>query len=79
MPAVSMAQSLCFDMLFFSCSGYDGEIITDYSEEEAYLRRVLLRQSVKKYFLCDSTKIGKRFTYIICGSKDVTEIITDQP
>lgn len=78
MPAVYMAQSVCFDALFFSCSGYDRETVTDYSEEEAYLRRVLLQQSTKKYFLCDSTKMGKRFTYVICTSRDVTEVITDQ-
>ena len=76
-PAVQMAQSLYFDALFFSCSGYIDEIITDYSEAEAYLRRTLLQQSAKKYFLCDSTKLGKRFTYVICKRADVTEIITD--
>ena len=76
-PAVQMAQSLYFDALFFSCIGYADEIITDYSEEEAYLRRTLLQQSAKKYFLCDSTKLGKRFTYVLCKRADVTEIITD--
>lgn len=75
--AVQMAQSLYFDALFFSCSGYDGETITDYSEPEAYLRRVLLQQSAKQYFLCDSTKFGKRYTYAICRQSDVTEIITE--
>lgn len=76
-PAVQMAQTLYFDALFFSCSGYADEVISDYSEAEAYLRRTLLQQSAKKYFLCDSTKLGKRFTYVICKRTDVTEIITD--
>lgn len=76
-PAVQMAQTLYFDALFFSCSGYADEVISDYSEAEAYLRRTLLQQSAKKYFLCDSTKLGKRFTYVICKRADVTEIITD--
>jgi len=75
--AIRMAQSLYFDALFFSCSGYDTEAITDYSESEAELRRVLLQQSKKAYFLCDNSKFGSRYTYVICRPTDVTKIITD--
>lgn len=76
--AIQMAQSLYFDALFFSCSGYANQVITDYSEAEAHLRRVLLKQSKDKYFLCDGTKIGKQFTHIICKEADITEMITEQ-
>ena len=75
--AIEMAHTLFFDALFFSCSGYADGIITDYAEDEAHLRRVLLQQSSKKYFLCDSSKLGKQFTHIICTEDDVTEVITD--
>ena len=77
--AIRMAQSLYFDALFFSCSGYDTEAITDYSESEAELRRVLLQQSKKAFFLCDNSKFGSRYTYVVCRPTDVTKIITDSP
>ena len=75
--AIRMAESMYFDALFFSCSGYDDEAITDYSQPEADLRRVLLRQSKKKYFLCDKSKSATRYTYIVCKPTEVTKIITD--
>lgn len=75
--AIEMARQLYFDALFFSCSGYDGGVVTDYSQAEAHLRRVLLQQARQKFFLCDSTKHGKRFPHIICRESDMTQIITD--
>lgn len=75
--AIQMAQTLYFDALFFSCSGYADGMITDYSEAEAHLRRVLVRQSSKQYFLCDSSKFGKTFPHIICKDVDITEMISE--
>ncbi len=76
--AISMAQSVYYDAFFFSSSGYCDGIVYDYSESETHMRRVLLRQSAKKYFLCDSGKIGKRSTYILCDKNALTDIITDE-
>lgn len=74
--AINVARSAYFDDLFFSCGGFDNHTVTDYSESEAQLRRVLLQQSNHKYLLCDSSKVGKTFHYIICRDKDLTEIIS---
>lgn len=71
------AKTLYFDALFFSCGGLTGDTVTDYSQSEASLRRVLLEQSNEQYLLCDSSKIGKRYPYIICRKNDLTEILTD--
>ncbi len=76
--AIQMVQTLYFDALFFSCSGYCNGMITDYSEAEAHLRRVLVRQSNKQYFLCDSSKFGKTFPYVVCKSIDITEMISEE-
>lgn len=76
--AIHMAQTLFFDQLFFSGSGYDGKIITDYSEAETQLRRVLLAQSKAQYFLYDKSKLGKRYPYIICSDSQVTGLVTDE-
>lgn len=75
--AIQMAQTLYFDALFFSCSGYADGMISDYSEAEAHLRRMLVRHSRKQYFLCDSSKFGKSFPHIICRDTDITEIISE--
>lgn len=75
--AVSIARNLYFDVLFLSCGGLDNGVVTDYSQSEACLRRVLLEQSKKKYLLCDSSKIGMVYNYIICREEELTDIITD--
>ena len=77
--SVSMARTMFFDALFFSCGGLDGDAVTDYSQSEACLRRVLLEQSQEKYLLCDSSKLGVRYPYVICTREDLTEIIIDSP
>lgn len=66
------------ELLFFSSQGIDGEgNITDASEAESSLRRVMLAQSDKKYFLCDKQKIGVRRTFAVCTKDDVDGILCD--
>lgn len=66
-----------FDAMFFSVAGFDDRVISDWSEKESVLRRVVMEQSGKKYFLADRTKQGKRFTHIICRIGDVDEILSE--
>lgn len=75
--ALKTVQSIYFDAFFFSDSGYSDGIISDYSESETHIRRALLHQSARKYFLCDSEKFGKRSPYILCCEKDIDAIITE--
>ncbi|MBR2353429.1 MAG: DeoR/GlpR transcriptional regulator [Clostridia bacterium] len=68
------------DAVFFSSQGIseEGEI-TDASEAETALRRVMLSRSTRKYFLCDSSKIGVRRLFTLCHKDDLTAIIGDGP
>ena len=66
-----------FDAMFFSCAGFDDRVISDWSEKESVLRRVVMEQSGKKYFLADHTKQGKRFTHIVCRIGEVDEILSE--
>ena len=75
--AIKMIESIYFDAFFFSDSGFCDGIISDYNEAETHMRRALLAQSARKYFLCDSEKFGKRSPYILCTEKDVDGIITE--
>ena len=75
--AIKMIESIYFDAFFFSDSGFCDGIISDYNEAETHMRRALLAQSARKYFLCDSEKFGKRSPYILCTEKDIDGIITE--
>lgn len=68
------------DLLFFSSQAIseDGEI-SDVSEEETSLRRVMLSRAKQKIFLCDSSKIGIKNTFTVCTKDDVDRIICDVP
>ncbi len=68
------------DIFFFSSSALslDGEI-SDVSEVETALRRTMLSRARKKVFLCDSSKLGDRRTFVVCKKEDLTEIICDKP
>lgn len=67
------------DILFFSSQAIsdDGEI-SDASEEETSLRKVMLSRAKKKIFLCDSTKVGLQRTFSLCSKDDIDIIICDK-
>ena len=67
------------DVMFFSSRGLDEDgNITDSSAEESHLRRVMLANSRKKYYLCDTSKIGKSYMYNLCNTKDTDGFISEK-
>ena len=76
--AEEFLRSVSADMLFFSSQGIseDGEI-SDVSEEETSIRRVMLSRAKYKVFLCDSSKVGVRRPFTLCTKDDVDKIISD--
>ncbi len=72
-------KSVHGDILFFSATGISetGEI-TDVSEDEINLRRLMMKQSKKRVFLCDKTKLGKISTFKLCEKDDIDVIICDE-
>jgi DeoR family fructose operon transcriptional repressor len=64
------------DILFFSSQGIlENGDITDSSEEETALRQVMFSRAKKKIFLCDASKKGKDFPFILCNVNDVDTVI----
>lgn len=64
------------DILFFSAQGVsENGDITDSSEEEIALRRVMLDRAKRKIFLCDSSKYGKDYPFTLCSVSDIDEVI----
>lgn len=67
------------DLCFFSCRGLsENGLLTDSSIEENRLRRVMLRHARKKIFLCDNSKIGKKYLNNLCSLSEVDELVCDE-
>lgn len=73
-------RAVSADIVFFSSQGLslEGEI-SDASEEETSLRRIMLARAEKKIFLCDSSKLGQKRLFTVCTKKDVDQILCDVP
>ncbi len=66
------------DKLFLSCQGVDLEHgISDGTEEQANLRRLMVENAEQKILLADSSKLGVRSFCQICSLIEFTEFITD--
>ena len=66
------------DLLFFSCQGLapNGDI-SDSSEEEIALRKVMLENARQRIFLCDSSKLGGVYPFTLCNAREITRILCD--
>ncbi len=78
--AEAYVRTISADILFFSSQALseDGDI-SDASEEETSLRRVMLSRAKRKYFLCDSSKLGERRLFTLCNRDELTGVICDRP
>ena len=77
--AEDFIKNINADIMFFSSQAIsnDGEI-TDASEEETSLRKVMLSKAKKKIFLCDNTKVGLKYIFTVCNKDQVDKIICDE-
>lgn len=77
--AEEMVMSMHADFMFFSSQGVtmDG-VITDFSEAETQLRRIMMSRADKRCFLFDSSKLGKTFLFRVCSVNDVDEVFCDK-
>lgn len=78
--AYRMIENYTADIMLFSCRGLTDEgNVTDFSLEENWVRRVMLKHSKKKILLCDSSKIGKVYMNTVCSIEDITYVISEKP
>ncbi|MBQ8331230.1 MAG: DeoR/GlpR transcriptional regulator [Clostridia bacterium] len=76
--AENYLRTISADYLFFSSQGITADgIISDVSEEETALRRVMIARTAKQFFLCDSSKIGLQKLFTLCNKDDITGVICD--
>ena len=73
-------RDFCIDTCFFSASAIaETGKITDYSDMETSLRKVMLENSKTKVFMCDSTKFKKTSSFVVTDLNNIDYLITDTP
>lgn len=66
------------DIFFFSSRGYtENGMITDSSEREVTIKKAMLKNANKIYYLCDSSKKNQKYAFNICNVKDIDGIIDE--
>lgn len=64
---------------FFSCRGLsDDGLLSDNSAEENAVRRLMMKHSKKKIFLCNSDKTGNKYLNNLCHVSELDEIICEK-
>ena len=77
--AENFLKGINADLMFFSSQAIsETGVISDASEDETSLRQIMLSQAKKKIFLCDSSKIGLKYTFTVCNKDEIDEIICDK-
>jgi len=75
--AAETVRRVYFDAMFFSSAGFDEEFVSDWSESETVLRRIVMEQSKKRYFVADPSKRGQRFPHIVCRTAELDGIFCE--
>ena len=67
------------DMMFFSSQSLSTNgVITDSTEEENYVRSVMLERAEKTVFLCDSTKFNAKSLYTLTSLDCIDYAVFDR-
>ena len=76
--AEKFISNLNADLFFFSSRGYmENGMISDSAEQEVAVRKAMLKNAEKSYYLCDSSKKGKKYTFNICATQEVAGVIDE--
>ena len=77
-PAEEALLKYNADIAFFSCRGLsENGYLTDTSEEENDLRRIMIKQSKHSFLLCNSNKFGRTCLHNLCHISEIDGIISD--
>ena len=75
---VQAIQRINFDQVFMGVTSYCEPVgFSCGVDEEAVLKKAVMRQAEQKILLMDSSKIGVKSTYSFCSLEDVDIIISD--
>ena len=64
------------DIAFISCSGIsDDGIVTEVDEATAEITKIAIANANKKILLADRSKSGVKYTYTVCRTEDMDDVI----
>ena len=75
--AESVLKNYNADVAFFSCRGIAEGIATDNSIMENNIRKIMIKNSKKKFLLCDKSKLDKIYLNTLCKIDDIDGLITN--
>lgn len=71
-------EAINVDYLFFSAQTLDNTgLISGVSEPGIHQKKLMISHAQKQYFLCTSEKLGKKSTFTLCRTCDITGVIAD--
>lgn len=71
------SRELNVDISFFTTAAYSNDgIISDFDENQLYIRKIMLQNSAQSVFLCEKSKIGKKMLHTLCRKDDITAVLT---
>lgn len=71
-------QSMRVKVAFVGTNGIYNDSITTSNEEEGVCQKIIMDNAVKKYILCDSSKIEKEDFFSFYNLNNITAVITDK-
>ena len=76
--AIESVRRLNFDQLFLGVTGYHADCgIMCGSDDEASLKRACIERADTVIALMDSSKVGRRSTFFVCGLDDIDIVVSD--
>jgi DeoR/GlpR family transcriptional regulator of sugar metabolism len=76
--AEEMLEKISVDIAFLSSYGINSEgTVTDTSEEENKMRKIMMAHSQKNVLLLDKTKVGRSAPHILCSVEQIDHLVTN--
>ena len=73
-----LLRDISFDLAFIGAAGLKNGQISFEDQEDAYLKKIALKQAKTKILLAEQVKVKKEATYILGNISDFDYWITDQ-
>ena len=78
MAEKSVAEDYFASKMFFSSKGVASQVgILDSNEQECGIKKEMMKNSQERFYLCDSSKLGKVGFVKLCGFEDISYFVTE--
>ena len=76
--SINVAKNIFVDAAFISCSGFSVDGFVNDGLSGTHLKKIMLKNSERRYLLVDHSKFNKRGTFLLGGWDKIDMIITDK-